>query len=198
MVKNTHGGNKGKSMARKSFTKLSSILRVSQSKEEVYGVVITPPGNNAFHCHCIDGIVRLVHIRGKFTGRGKRDNIVARGGWVLVGVRNWSEDMNKAEPIMSSSRKQKLPECDLLGVYSEQDKEKLKTTVDCNWPTLINNDPTRVLSRTNAPTDVIMDDIIFSNENADELNALLNEMNSGKNVTVSLIDTNEEINIDDI
>ena len=62
---------------------------------------------------CIDGLVRLCVIRGKFSGKGKRENRINRGSWVLVGLRDWE---------ISSKDK---PKCDLLEVYNDGDKEKI-------------------------------------------------------------------------
>lgn len=91
MVKNTQGGSSHKKFARKFNTGgiKNNKLRVSEDEGEIYGIVIKMLGNNMFHCHCMDGIIRLGHIRGKFTGRGKRDNMVECGKWVLIGLREW-------------------------------------------------------------------------------------------------------------
>jgi initiation factor 1A len=77
MVKNTHGGSGHKKFGRKYTTsKHSSRLRISENEYEIYAIATKMLGNNMIHCHCIDGIPRLGHIRGKFTGRGKRDNMI--------------------------------------------------------------------------------------------------------------------------
>jgi translation initiation factor IF-1 len=106
-------------------------------------------GNGMFECYCIDGINRLGQIRGKFTGKGKRDNIVNVGTWVLIGVREWDikkeEETNfKASSSLVTTKKEKLPKCDLLEVYSDNDKEKLQDEVDENWKLLIKRDPSRI------------------------------------------------------
>ena len=86
MVKNTFGGSSHKKFARKNTVgPKSNKLRVSDDEGEVYAIVTKMLGNNMFHCYCIDDTIRLGHIRGKFTGRGKRDNMVEGGKWVLIG-----------------------------------------------------------------------------------------------------------------
>ena len=96
MPKNTQGGSSHKKFARKhnlgGFNK--NKLRISEDEGELYAIVTKLLGNGMFHCHCIDDTLRLGHIRGKFSGRGKRDNMVEAGKWVLIGLRetvaeNW-------------------------------------------------------------------------------------------------------------
>jgi initiation factor 1A len=150
MVKNTTGGNRSKGFARKHNSgNKDNILRISEEEGEIYAIVIKMCGNGMFECYCIDGINRLGQIRGKFTGKGKRDNIVNVGTWVLIGVREWDikkeEETNfKASSSLVTTKKEKLPKCDLLEVYSDNDKEKLQDEVDENWKLLIKRDPSRI------------------------------------------------------
>lgn len=147
MVKNL-GGNKAKGFARKHTNggKKDVVLRVAEEEGEVYAVVTKMCGNSMFECTGIDRVARLGHIRGKFSGKGKRDNIVQNGVWVLVGVREW--DIKKEEPKQNaeskSLKKDKLPQCDLLEVYSDNDKERLRNEVAAEWKILVKNDPTRI------------------------------------------------------
>ena len=91
MVKNTTGGNKAKSKASKSFIKpANTYLRTAECEFELYAQVTRVLGNGMCHVLCVnDGQTRLCHIRGKFRGRGKGDNIVKNGSWLLVGLREW-------------------------------------------------------------------------------------------------------------
>jgi len=149
MVKNL-GGNKAKGFARKHTTggKKDNILRVAEEEGEVYAVVTKMCGNSMFECTGIDRVSRLGHIRGKFSGKGKRDNIVQNGVWVLVGVREWDikkeKDEIKQNKDTNSSKKEKLPQCDLLEVYNDNDKERLRNEVAAEWRILVKNDPTRI------------------------------------------------------
>ena len=63
---------------------------------------------------CLDGKLRLCVIRNKFKGRGKRDNLIAPSKWVLVGIRDWEVRANG------------IQKCDLLEVYTDENKDTLK------------------------------------------------------------------------
>jgi len=142
MVKNTAGGNRHKKFARKHTTaKSNNKLRVSDDEGEVYAIVTKMLGNNMFHCVGIDDVTRLGHIRGKFTGRGKRDNFVSMGIWVLIGLREWANNDDKTKPSTKNST-----QADLLEVYTATDKERLIDSVSANWSVLINNDASKETS----------------------------------------------------
>jgi translation initiation factor 1A len=190
MVKNKQGGNKHKRFGRKFVNaKPDNRLRYSEDDNELYGISIRMLGNNMFHCMCIDGITRLVHIRGKFTGRGKRDNMINVGTWVLVGVREW--DTNK-----TTTTKSKMVQCDLLEVYSEYDVDRLKDSVDENWSLLVITDGS---SKKDERSD-LEDSIYFATEKDIEREKLLEEMSSNKSkkIQLSIQDDDEEIDIDTI
>ena len=120
MVKNTTGGSKAKGQARKVCAGgQTNKLRVSQDELEVYSVAVRAYGNAMFEVLGVDNVKRLCHIRGKFKGRGKRDNFISVGMYLLVGLREWeSQDALIAQ--------KKLPNCDLIAIYSDQDKDRLK------------------------------------------------------------------------
>jgi translation initiation factor 1A len=189
MVKNKYGGNKHKGFARKFVNaKPDNKLRLSEDENELYAVAIRMLGNNMFHCTCIDGVTRLAHIRGKFAGRGKRDNIINIGTWILVGIREW--DVNKSEDT------KKMQQCDLLEVYSDYDIERLKDSVDTNWSLLVVSDgTTKDIAKTNTE-----DTIYFATEKDIERDKLLEEMNSNKStkIKLSIQENDEEIDIETI
>jgi len=114
MVKNA-GGNKSKKMGRKFLTApIDKKIRLAQEDGEIYAVVTKNLGNGMFYANNTDGHELLCIMRQKFKGRGKRDNIVNPGGWVLVGVREF-ESCAK-------------PKHDLLEVYTDIEKQKLKNS----------------------------------------------------------------------
>jgi initiation factor 1A len=185
MVKNTTGGSKTKGQARKfANVKASNTLRISNDESEVYAQVIKLLGGSMCHVNDAEGNTMLCHIRGKFRGRGKRDNFVGNGTWVLVGVREWE-----------TTKDTKLNNCDLLEVYSEYDKERLRNTVTTvNWSLFVANDT--------KTTTAVDDDtgIQFSDEKTDEykdlIEAQIQENNLGK--STSILQDDDEVDIDDI
>jgi initiation factor 1A len=188
MVKNT-GGNKTKGQARKFVTApKSNLLRISEDECEVYAQVTKTLGNGMCHVTCIDEETRLCHIRGKFRGRGKRDNTINNGSWILVGLREWE--------LEKKSDGKKLQNCDLLEVYDSSDKEKLKKTVtNVSWSTFIQND--NIFSNNHASEDT--DNVKFTDESIEEYQKLIESQMSekGKNTAINF-NEEEEINIDDI
>ena len=129
MVRNEGGGNKMKHLARKHVNGSSSqqgnkFLRVSQCKQEVYAYIIRLLGNSMCMVKCVDGYERLCHIRGKFTGRSKRENALSQGTWVLVGLRMW--DSEKEFASKASKTEKNIQKCDLLEIYSSSEREKLR------------------------------------------------------------------------
>ena len=63
----------------------------------------------------MEGIISRF-IRNKFKGRGKRDNMLKVGTWILVGPREYETTREKEK-------------CDLLEVYNPNDMEKLKKDI---------------------------------------------------------------------
>jgi initiation factor 1A len=190
MVKNTKGGSGHKSMGRKFVqTKQSAKTRFSMDEDEVYAQVIKLCGNGMCHVICHDGDTRLCHIRGKFRGRGKRDNMVAAGTWLLVGKRGFE-----------SEKEGKLENCDLLEVYTSQDKEVLKAQVrGVDWRLFVVNDAN------NTFTPIDADNIVFSDAREDEYLRLVEDDINGSSAARVTLTINEdyegqgeEIDIDDI
>ena len=194
MVKNTTGGNKHKGQARKFTTsfKQTNKLRVVEEEGEVYAQVIKMLGNGMCHVICIDNKTRLCFIRGKFRGRGNRDNTLKIGTWLLIGLREWESEKGKSS--------NDFEKCDLLEVYSDIDKERLKKTVNCNWSNFIENDANFTNTNSN-------DEITFEDDGTEEYIKLMeNEINNTRQEKVSSVlhlslsndNNNEDINIDDI
>lgn len=123
MVKNDAGGNKGKGLARKHINAAkcggTKQLRVAVDEAEKYAVVSKMLGNGMCYVRLLDnsgGGDKLCIIRNKFKGRGKRDNILDSGSWVLVGMREWSS---------------KQDTCDLLEVYNANERDRLLKNEPC-------------------------------------------------------------------
>ena len=125
MVKNIAGGCNGKKVARKHTTKSKNELRLSKSSDEKYAIVKKLLGNTC-DVICDDGVNRRCIIRGKFTGRNKRDNMLDSGTFILVGMREWVD-----EGLGSSSRTNEdknVRYCDLLEVYNSMERDILRRT----------------------------------------------------------------------
>jgi len=188
MVKNTTGGSKHKGQARKfvNAPRQNANIRLSTDECELYAQVSKMLGNGMCHVLCIDGKTRLCHIRGKFRGRGKRDNLIGNNSWLLIGLREWETEKNNDI---------KLQNCDLLEVYSPIDVDRLKNTVNENW-NLFNNDNGKKITE---------DDVLFIDERTDEYMKLVEEElaqnhdNANSKTTVNIVfNEEEEINVDDI
>ena len=124
MVKNDAGGNKGKGLARKHVNAAkcggTKQLRVATDEAEKYAVVSKMLGNGMCYVRILGGggagADKLCIIRNKFKGRGKRDNILDSGSWVLIGMREWSS---------------KQDTCDLLEVYNDGERDRLLKNEPC-------------------------------------------------------------------
>jgi len=197
MVKNTTGGSKTKGQGRKFVTaKAGNSLRLSNDESEVYAQVTKVLGGAMCHVSCMDDKTRLCHIRGKFRGRGKRDNFVGNGTWVLIGLREWEAIReNSSDKLGNSSVK--LENCDLLEVYGEHDKDRLKSTItNINWNKFILTD-SKNSNNIKDETDLF----VFSDEKTEEYRELIDaqvlEARSGQIATI-VTDNGELINVDDI
>lgn len=135
MVKNEAGGCKGKKVARKHTTKGKNELRLSLSSDEKYAIVKKVLGNTC-DVICDDGKERRCIIRGKFTGRNKRDNMLDSGVYVLVGMREWVvEDVTQGGGSGSGGsggggggNNKGVKYCDLLEVYNSMERDILRRT----------------------------------------------------------------------
>jgi initiation factor 1A len=179
MVKNTTGGNRSKGLARKNESgQHYSKLRMAECEEEHYAIVKKIFGGTRCEVFCDDSVARQAIIRGKFTGKNKRRNIIGAGTIILVGLRDWA-----------TKKENKIEECDVLEVYSLLEVDQLKQR-----PTF----PTDFL-------DTAMRELFGSSragEKKDEFVISFNEEFENKptseSVDTVLMETGEEISIDDI
>ena len=123
MVKNTAGGCNGKKVARKHTTKGKNDLRLSKSSDEKYAIVTRLLGNTC-DVVCDDGVNRRCIIRGKFTGRNKRDNMLDSGTYILIGMREWVDEAGHSRQADDKNVKY----CDLLEVYNSMERDILRRT----------------------------------------------------------------------
>jgi translation initiation factor IF-1 len=123
MVKNEGGGCNGKKVARKHKTKGKNELRLSNSADEKYAIVKKLLGNTC-DVICEDGVNRRCIIRGKFTGRNKRDNMLDSGTYILIGMREWVDEAGHSRHADDNNVKY----CDLLEVYNSMERDILRRT----------------------------------------------------------------------
>ena len=197
MVKNVKGGSSHKSQARKHTIVKESVVktRLALEEGEIYAQVVKLLGNGMCHVLCQDGIIRLCIIRGKFKYRGRRDNTLSNNKWVLVGLREYeSEKLDN----------KKLQNCDLLEIYSDQDKERLKAQApNVNWRPFILNDISNTSGSNNElDGDEKNEEFIFSDEREEEYKLITEKMKEGESTKIdfnkTINDTLDDINIDDI
>lgn len=130
MVKNL-GGKHGKKIARKNAHSNNEAInnkkmRVVSGDEELYGLVTKCLGNGQFLIMCSDQEERLCILRNKFTGRNKQGNMISIGSWVIIGLRPWE-----------TSKPNKKDKCDMLEVYTNNEKHKLLEESKINLSFLI-------------------------------------------------------------
>ena len=198
MVKNQTGGNKSKKMGRKfvsdASTSMNKKVRLALEEGELYAVVTKLLGNGMFYANDIEGKERLCIMRNKFRGRGKHDNIVCLGSWVLIGERDFESCAN--------------PKHDLLEVYTDIEKQKLKTSGNPIFAKLKSEFDNK------QETVGADDDIAFDNGEHDTYSSLLETVNAqGPNISDSnnknkntpvpipqlvVMDGDDEIDVDDI
>jgi len=188
MVKNVKGGTGHKSMARKnvmSASKQATKTRIALDEDEVYAQVSKMLGGGMCHVLCQDDVTRMCIIRGKFRGRGKRDNIIGNGKWILVGKRGFE-----------SEKTGKLENCDLLEIYSDQDKDKLRTLDTVNWNLFVLNDCL------NTHTDYKTEsDVLFTDHREEEYEKIMSSVSTSRGDAIKMDEeetVDEEIDIDDI
>jgi len=124
MVKNSTGGNKSKKQARKTAIQNhqpAKEIRKAKEEGEMYAAVSKMFGGKECEVMCLDNKTRRCVMRSKFTFRGKAENNLSVGTMILVGLRDWEVRHTGKE------------RCDLLEVYSQNEKERLKQYESCDF-----------------------------------------------------------------
>jgi initiation factor 1A len=180
MVKNAKGGNKSKKMGRKFLgAPVQKQVRLADPNEplEIYGVVDKLFGHGRFQIKDHTGKQRLVIIPNKFRGRGKRDNTVVLGGWVLVGIREYESSENA--------------KCDLLEVYTDVEKQKLKKSSNPIFNQLKSD-------HDKEPADDGEFEFSMGDENNEKYEDIIQNTETNNQNTIKFGDDEEEVDIDDI
>lgn len=187
MVKNTCGGSKHKSQARKFVnpSNVRSHLRTAEEGEE-YAKVLQLCGSGICQIETVGGKQYNCHIRGKFKSRNKKDNTVLKGGIVLVGLRDFESQEEK-----KVGGKIKLPNCDLLEVYNSSEINRLKQTVNIDWKNLVKEELDSIKKIDTDYVDFVQ------NDDVDEYEAIMNSTLANNDSNMIKLEE-EEINVDDI
>jgi len=144
MVKNTTGGTGTKALARKNQSQSSNRIQLSQDPLEVYGYVSKMFGNGMCEITLNDDKKMIGHIRGKFRGKQKRNNLLTVSSMVLVGLRDWEN------PIKN---------CDIMVIYDDNQVEQMKTMPNIQIEKIVQ------LKMGYTKKDCLNDNISFINEN---------------------------------
>ena len=117
MVKNA-GGNKSKKVARKNVSQggggHTNDVRKAADASEMYAAVIKIYSSQRCSVLGADGNTYQCTIRGKFLKNKRSGEGLVNGAWVLIGFYDWE--------VRSDGSKK----CDLLEIYSNLEKDKLK------------------------------------------------------------------------
>lgn len=187
MVKNLKGGKNHKKFGRKfSNAPVSHALRLSTDPNEIYACCSKIYGGSNIEVKCVDDVDRLCVMRNKFRGRGKRDNTICVGTWLLVGKREFE-----------TVKEGKKETCDLLEVYKDTDKEKLQQSeTSVNWSVLKQIKTASESFVNNEDNDMFGFD--FSNDKLDEIEQLIENSTEMVSAATNNDEIEDDIDIDDI
>lgn len=187
MVKNSTGGKYAKSLSRKLQNQpASERLQTSTCDLEQYACVTKMLGNGMCELYTNRNIRLIGHIRNKMKGRNIRNNLVSVSSIILIGLREWESTPKNG---------------DILCVYDDRDIERLKTmpNVDISHVLQLRLSNSNFGASVSKESMEKTEDILFTNDIYD---TNTNQSSLKKTVVANLdefsMDTEEEINIDDI
>ena len=101
MVRNTIGGSRTKSFARKNAGPVSTVDYTPKSDLEKIAVVTKLYGNGMCQVLTTDSpqLDLLCHIRGKFRGRSKKQNMIVANSRIVIGLRDWENPYKNCDLI---------------------------------------------------------------------------------------------------
>jgi len=186
MVKNTKGGSGAKKFGRKfQNTGSSHALRYSTDPAEIYACCAKIYGGSNIEVKCVDGYDRLCIMRNKFRGRGKRDNVISVGTWLLIGIREFQ--------TVKEGKKQT---CDLLEVYRDSDKAKLQQhEVSIEWKILKEIKSTSENIKENDDENYLFE---FTDKNTNDIVDLINNKSTTMIKAIDDEEDEEDVDVDDI
>ena len=160
MVKNTIGGKKGKSIAKKNVMVSNQSIRLSQNEDEIYVVCTKLFGNGIFCVVDNDGNEYKAVLRGKMKGFNKRHNLVSLFSILLIGKR---VDLSDKSVV------------DILFVFDHSHIPILSVNPTIKIQHILNIHSSGVSTSGNANKKGVSEDILFSNSNdADTVISIVN------------------------
>jgi translation initiation factor IF-1 len=176
MVKNTKGGKGAKCLARKGQMQSTTCerVRLPTCELEQYAYVEKMFGNGMCEIFTNSDIRLIGHIRNKFRGRQKRNNIISVGSIVMIGLRDWENPAKN---------------CDILCIFDEHQIEQLKTIPHINLTNVLHRRLTYSMSDARVAD---ADNVLFTNDLEEEKLEAIAEVEEFN------LDTQDEIDIDDI
>lgn len=166
MVKNTKGGKGAKSLARKMVfadTREKKYIRLPTCSLEQFAVTTKMYGNMC-QVTTNDGESYKCVIRGKFSGRKKRQSFVAVGKIILVGFRDFEAPNFKF--------------CDLLEVYDDNEIQQLTTTPGLDIQSLLSQMYSLTSASSSSRTEDPLDDLFSSYSTSDNMPVLDSSLNT--------------------
>jgi translation initiation factor IF-1 len=135
MVKNTHGGSKHKSQARKNQAFNPSSITITPSGPNEKSAKVTKMfGNGMCQVETEERDVLTCHIRGKFRGKNKKHNTVGVNSIVVIGLREW-ESVKK--------------NCDLIGITASGNASGAESHVENEDDGFVfNNEESQIVQQT--------------------------------------------------
>ena len=124
MVKNTNGGSKHKSSARKHATNTAATASRDPAPSSPFEKIATVDrmlGNGMclIITHEPKPHTLICHIRGKFRGKQKSQNIVSNKSIVLIGLRDWEPIPKNCDLLAICAGNLGFPACPILPVDSD-------------------------------------------------------------------------------
>jgi len=160
MVRNTTGGTGTKSLARKNQTSHSNRLQLPTNNQELVACVTKMLGSGMCYAETNDKLQLICHIRGKFSGKNKRNNMISVGSVILIGLRDWEKESKN---------------CDLLAIYSGNQIEELRNHPNIDIEHVLETSlDGSTASKKNKSTDVGKE-IIFAEKIDEDIDVVLEE-----------------------
>jgi initiation factor 1A len=180
MVKNTTGGTKTKGLARKhQYDGSDARLRLPTNELEVVACVTKMLGNGMCEIYTNKDVRLIGHIRNKFRGRQKRNNMISASMIVLIGLREWENPMKN---------------CDILTIYEDSQVSQLK-----NMPNIpMDNIIRRSQELAFAGEKIQSSDFEFTKTTEDDEDTKETVQNTMKKSDIFTIEGLGEISMDDI